>query len=145
MATFAPRYTYGELRLSRINLLYRFLPELKLKYLFRGYHYGSQTYQRFLESNFAWLIAGFAYIALVLTAVQVGLGTRQLQGSAAFNAASAGFTVFSIVIDISAPATDGAEAQTLKNVTSDPESIDWLQIRYVTIEPEYTEGKTGTS
>ncbi|KAK5206617.1 hypothetical protein LTR41_007610 [Exophiala xenobiotica] len=100
MATFAPRYTYGELRLSRINLLYRFLPELKLKYLFRGYHYGSQTYQRFLESNFAWLIAGFAYIALVLTAMQVGLGTRQLQASAAFNAASAGFTVFSIVVPL---------------------------------------------
>jgi hypothetical protein len=33
----------------------------------------------------------------------------------------------------------------LKNVTSDPESINWLQIRYVTIAPEYIEGKTGTS
>lgn len=99
-ANFAPRYTYGELRLSRINLLYRFLPELKLKYLFRGYHYGSQSYQRFLERNFAWLIAGFAYIALVLTAMQVGLQTTQLQTSAAFNAASAGFTIFSIIVPL---------------------------------------------
>lgn len=33
----APRYTYGELRLSRINILYRFLPKLTLEYFFRGY------------------------------------------------------------------------------------------------------------
>ena len=100
LSTFAPRYTYGELRLSRINLLYRFLPELKFKYFFRGYHYGSQTYQTFLERNFAWLVVSFAYLALVLTAMQVGLATEQLQGSAAFNEASYGFTMFSIIVPL---------------------------------------------
>ncbi|KAI1610652.1 hypothetical protein EDD36DRAFT_444578 [Exophiala viscosa] len=99
-SNFAPRYTYGELRLSRINILYRLLPELKLKYFFRGYHYGSRTYQGFLERNFAWLVAGFAYLALVLTAMQVGLATRQLENNAAFNAASYGFTVFSILVPL---------------------------------------------
>jgi hypothetical protein len=105
---YAPRYTYGELRLSRINILYRLLPKLKLEHFFRGYYRGSRTYQGFFERNFAWLIAGFAYLALVLTAMQVGLATRQLEDNAAFNAASYGFTVFSILVPLFAVAVQAA-------------------------------------
>ncbi|KAK5026574.1 hypothetical protein LTS07_007508 [Exophiala sideris] len=106
--SFAPRYTYGELRLSRINILYRLLPKLKLKHFFRGYYYGSQAYQGFLERNFAWLVAGFAYLALVLTAMQVGLATKQLENNTAFNAASYGFTIFAILVPLFAVAVVAA-------------------------------------
>ena len=37
------------------------------------------------------------YIALVLAAMQVGLGTQQLSDNKAFNAASYGFVVFAII------------------------------------------------
>ncbi|KAI1734013.1 hypothetical protein F4680DRAFT_439758 [Xylaria scruposa] len=37
------------------------------------------------------------FIALVLTAMQVGLATEQLRGNAAFQQASYGFTIFDIV------------------------------------------------
>ena len=96
----SPRFMYGELRLSRINFLYRFLPRYKLRNLFRGYNYGNATYQGFIAKNFAWLIIAFIFVTLLLTAMQLGLETRELQNNATFHRASYGFSVFSIILPL---------------------------------------------
>ncbi|KAF6836916.1 hypothetical protein CMUS01_05230 [Colletotrichum musicola] len=71
-----PRFYYGELRLSRLN---------------KG------QYSSFLEDNFAAIATWTLYVAVVLAAMQVGLATEALGESLAFQAASCGFTVFSIL------------------------------------------------
>jgi hypothetical protein len=96
----SPRYLYGELRLSRINLIYRFDPRFRFGHFCRGYHSSSQTFQSFLNRNFGWLLVVFVYFTILLTALQVGLATNQLRDSAPFNAASYGFTVFSLVAPV---------------------------------------------
>src|SRR2546421_2784616 len=93
----SPRYHYGELRLSRINWIYRFDPRFRFRHFCRGYHSSSQTFQSFLNRNFGWLLVVFVYFTILLTALQVGLATNQLRDSAPFNAASYGFTIFSLV------------------------------------------------
>lgn len=82
------RYTYGELKLTRLNWIYRCT--LKSPY-------GYNTYNNFWHDNYARIVSLFAFIALVLTAMQVGLATTRLQHNDAFQRASYGFTVFSIV------------------------------------------------
>ncbi|KAK7928586.1 hypothetical protein PG985_005584 [Apiospora marii] len=83
------RFYYGELRLSRLN---------KLQYLASGTAYMPpwNRYGDFFRDNFAWLASATVYIAVVLTAMQVGLATS-LATNEAFQAASYGFTVFSIL------------------------------------------------
>lgn len=94
----SPRYLYGELRLGRVNLIYRLCRKTRSSKTFlRGYFYGYHTYSSFIEQNFAWVLTVIVYITIVLTAMQVGLGTTELQSSALFNRASYGFTVFSII------------------------------------------------
>ena len=94
----SPRYLYGELRLGRVNLIYRLCRKTRnSKTFFRGYFYGYHTYSSFVEQNFAWVLTVIVYITIVLTAMQVGLATTELQSSTLFNRASYGFTVFSIM------------------------------------------------
>ena len=94
----SPRYLYGELRLGRVNLIYRLCRKTRSsRTLVRGYFYGYHTYSSFVEKNFAWVLTVIVYITIVLTAMQVGLATTELQASTLFTRASYGFTVFSIV------------------------------------------------
>lgn len=94
----SPRYLYGELRLARVNLIYRLCRNTRNSKIFlRGHFYGYHTYSSFVEQNFAWVLTLIVYITIVLTAMQVGLGTTELQSSTLFNRASYGFTVFSIM------------------------------------------------
>ncbi len=90
-----PRYWYGELRLSRLNKIYRFRMVSPL----RGYSLvsGHMSIGELVGENFALLGSLLAYVAIVLTAMQVGLETPQLQFNHAFQNASYGFTVFSII------------------------------------------------
>ncbi len=90
---FNARYEYGELRLGRVNWIYR----LTFRDFMRGYLYGYNRFSVFLTRNFAWLAVAFLYITVVLSAMQVGLATDQLKGSSRFQDASYGFTVFSIL------------------------------------------------
>jgi hypothetical protein len=69
------RFYFGELRLSRVSMIYRYHPAYKLQHVLRGYYDQSRSYQSFLRRNFAWLLAVFVYVTVVLTAMQVGLGT----------------------------------------------------------------------
>jgi len=87
------RFKYGELRLSRLNMIYRITQLALLK----GYRAQYSQYSSFLQDNFAWLAAAIAYLAIVLTAMQVGLATNDLAENNSFQSASYGFTVFSIV------------------------------------------------
>lgn len=87
-----PRFIYGELRLSRLNKIYL----LSRRPLLRGYITHWHQYGAFFRDNFAWLASATVYIAIVLTAMQVGLATSLAQSSA-FQSASYGLTIFSIL------------------------------------------------
>jgi hypothetical protein len=92
------RYHYGELRLSRLNWIYRLSPHTcSTTTLIRGYAYGYNRYSTFVKRNFAWLLVAFVYITIVLTAMQVGLATHRLGNDDRFQNASYGFTIFSIL------------------------------------------------
>ncbi|GKT50953.1 uncharacterized protein ColSpa_11134 [Colletotrichum spaethianum] len=94
-ASVNPRYWYGELRLSRLNKIYR----VRLGYVLRGYSKVAShaVYEDLLQDNFATLAAILGYVVIVLTAMQVGLATDRLVGDSAFQNVSYGFTVFSIL------------------------------------------------
>ncbi|PYH37328.1 uncharacterized protein BO87DRAFT_404404 [Aspergillus neoniger CBS 115656] len=86
------RYLFGELRLSRLNKIYMF----RYGSILRGYHFTYQTYTELFYDYLTPLTATIVYVALALTAMQVGLATK-LGGNVAFQNASYGFTVFSII------------------------------------------------
>jgi membrane-bound metal-dependent hydrolase YbcI (DUF457 family) len=88
-----PRFLRAELRLSRINTISRFthLPP------FNPYLGGWRNYSSLFRDNLAWMAAATVSIALVLTAMQVGLATDQLREDPSFQRASYGFTVFAIL------------------------------------------------
>ncbi|KAL1895034.1 hypothetical protein Sste5346_005454 [Sporothrix stenoceras] len=88
-----PRFLRSELRLSRINTISRFtsLPS------FDPYLRGWRNYGSFFRDNLAWMATAAVFIALVLTAMQVGLATERLQSNADFQRASYGFTIFAIL------------------------------------------------
>ena len=92
------RYHYGELRLARLNWIYRLTSNHRSHVtLIRGYMYGYTKYSEIVQRNFAWVLVAFVYITIVLTAMQVGLTTDRLGQSDTFQNVSYGFTVFSIV------------------------------------------------
>ncbi|KAL9615110.1 MAG: hypothetical protein Q9167_000428 [Letrouitia subvulpina] len=97
----SPRYRYGELRLNRVNWIYRLCSKTRnLQRFARGYFYTYKRYTTLLERNFAWVLTAIAYIAIMLSAMQVGLGTIQLKENKKFNRVSYGFTVFSLVLPL---------------------------------------------
>jgi hypothetical protein len=91
------RYQYGELRLTRLNRIYRWIPTSTwgLRQFVRGYLAPSTWYQEFFKRHFGWYLAVFAFFTVALSVVQVGLAVTDLQGNLAFQSASYGFTVFS--------------------------------------------------
>ncbi|KAI5925870.1 hypothetical protein F4810DRAFT_656497 [Camillea tinctor] len=99
-ANISPRYRYRELRLSRLNKIYR----LRYGYLIRGFSRveSPSFYAEFFADNFGKMAAVLGYVVIVLTAMQVGLATEHLRASDAFQNASYGFTVFSITAPIGA-------------------------------------------
>lgn len=88
------RYQHGELRLSRLNKVYWMHGYL------RGYSFPYESYGEMLNANLAPIGAATIYIALVLTAMQVGLATHQLGDNNAFQNASYGFTIFAITAPV---------------------------------------------
>lgn len=86
------RYIYGELRLNRLNMIYRLTGRS-----LRGYMPEYSQYSSFFQENFTWLASLLAYVVVVLTAMQVGLATSELEKNEAFQAACYGFTVLAIV------------------------------------------------
>lgn len=89
------RFIYGELRLSRLNKIYMLA---RLPFL-RGYLPHWQQYGTYFRDNLAWLATGTVYIAIVLTAFQVGQATSLAENNT-FRSATYGFTVFSILFPL---------------------------------------------
>lgn len=87
------RYRYGELSLSRLNKISFFIHGSFL----RGYRVKERTSPEVFREHLRPITAMTVYIALVLTAMQVGLGTEKLQSNEVFQKVSYGFTVFAIV------------------------------------------------
>lgn len=91
------RFYYGELRLGRLNWIYRLVLREP-----RGYLSGCTTYAAFVRDNVNSLITLFAYTTVVLSAMQVGLATHWLADDYAFGMASYVFSIFSILAPLSA-------------------------------------------
>jgi hypothetical protein len=94
------RYHYGELRLFRLNMIYRLNPAFRLRFAVRGYLTKYHTYHSFFKKNFAWLLVVFAYSSIVLNAMQVGLGSHRLADDLRFQKACYGMAVFSIIAPV---------------------------------------------
>lgn len=91
------RFYYGELRVGRLNWIYRLVLGVP-----RGYLSGCSTYGAFMRDNVNSLITLFAYTTIVLSAMQVGLTTQWLANDFAFGMASYVFSVFAILAPLSA-------------------------------------------
>jgi hypothetical protein len=98
------RYKYGELRLGRLNTIYRLVPPAhSLRNLIRGYRAGSTWYNAFFGRHFKWTLAMFAVLSVLLSALQVGLATSVLQNNHDFQRVSYGLTV-SVLVAVAASA-----------------------------------------
>lgn len=75
------RYQFGELRLGRVNMIYRLAFGTPGRSLMRGYYYGYNEYSRFFSHNLQFLVTVFAYATIVLTAMQVGLALQDDDGA----------------------------------------------------------------
>ncbi|KAH9866518.1 hypothetical protein J1614_008208 [Plenodomus biglobosus] len=89
------RYQFGELRLSRINSIYRI--RYFSTHFVRGYLYGYNRYVVFFQRNFSWILSVFVLFSLVLSAMQVGTSLQKLQGNKTFLKGTHGFVVLSMV------------------------------------------------
>lgn len=99
MAQVDHRYKFGELRLSRLNSLTQ-LRKLVFGQAgsFSGGHMNfPKRYTTFFETRFGWLLAAFAYISVILSTLQVGLGTG-LEESSAFQRLSYVITIGSLAV-----------------------------------------------
>lgn len=84
------RYQYGELRLS---LLYRYSSSVfSVRNLMDGIYAELNLVQGFLQTNFAWLLAVFVYVTIILSPI---LATGRSQGDTLQEATYA-FTITSI-------------------------------------------------
>ena len=63
------RYQFGDLRLGRINTIYR--SRFLFTHFTRGYLYGYNRYVVFFQRNFSWILIVFVFFSLVLSAMQV--------------------------------------------------------------------------
>ena len=88
------RYLYGELRLSRLNQIYRF------RHLERHYFSPYTEYSHFFTSNFAWFFVMFACLSVVLGALQVTLATSYV--TRGFANMAYGFSMFTIALTFGA-------------------------------------------
>ncbi|KAK6502734.1 hypothetical protein TWF506_003309 [Arthrobotrys conoides] len=93
-----PRFWYGELRLSRLNSIYRWRKGL----LWRGYSKiaSHMSYGDLLRDNFHLLAAILGYVVIVLTAMQVGLATERLATNVPFQDVSYGTAVLAMIVPL---------------------------------------------
>jgi hypothetical protein len=91
------RYRYGELRLKRLNHVYRFC-----RGQVRGFYSLDRGYNSFFTRNFGWMVGLFAFLTIILTGMQVVLATGQGQaaGNGLFEEVSYVFGVVSIIIPV---------------------------------------------
>ncbi|XWW93992.1 hypothetical protein V2A60_001931 [Cordyceps javanica] len=88
-----PRFIYGELRLMRIDAILM-LTGQRLIPSFAGRW---NQYRTFVTNNITYIATATVFTGLILAAMQVGLSTDRLKSSRAYQAASEGFNVFTIL------------------------------------------------
>ncbi|KAK5170088.1 uncharacterized protein LTR77_004672 [Saxophila tyrrhenica] len=92
-----PRYKYGELRLGRLNKIYRLI---RGEWLY-GYSslFGAQTYGGFISEHTVAITTTTVYLVVVLSAMQLGMATsaNALIGDSTFRRACYGFAIFAIL------------------------------------------------
>jgi hypothetical protein len=92
------RYHYGELRLSRLNLIYRFSPRtFSMHNLIHGFMSASLGSKAYLIRTFTWLLSLLWLVTIVTSALQVGISTTLLGESKLFQSVSVVFVVASLV------------------------------------------------
>lgn len=89
------RFHFGDLRLGRINSIYR--TRYAHESFIRGYLYGYNRYVVFFQRKFSWILVVFVFFSLVLAAMQVGASVNPLDDDNAFLKSCYGFVVFSMV------------------------------------------------
>jgi len=93
------RYFYGELRLSRLNTMTRFLPSMWSRENFVWGYLSTSTWQQaFFEENFSWLLSAFVCISVILSAIQVGLATQRLNNNLPFENLSYGAALLALAV-----------------------------------------------
>ncbi|PGH21533.1 hypothetical protein AJ80_03201 [Polytolypa hystricis UAMH7299] len=90
------RYHFGELRLGRVNTIYR--ARFLFTHFIRGYLYGYNRYSIWFERNFSWLLGVFVYLSVILSAMQVATSVPPLDEHPTFQKVEYGFVIFSIVL-----------------------------------------------
>ncbi|KAI0155132.1 hypothetical protein GGR57DRAFT_88700 [Xylariaceae sp. FL1272] len=91
------RYIYGELRLSRLNHLYRLgAAGFSLRNLVFGFASASTRFPTFFQRNFGWILAVFVYFSVFLSALQVALATERLGTNNAFQSFAFGIAILAI-------------------------------------------------
>ncbi|KAI8631125.1 hypothetical protein F5Y19DRAFT_425138 [Xylariaceae sp. FL1651] len=99
------RYQYGELRLSRLNHLYRLgAAGLLMWNLVFGFTSRSTRYPAFFQRNFGWVVAVFGYFTVLLSAMQVALATERFRSDTAFQNFSYGIAILSVAFVLVAAA-----------------------------------------
>ena len=83
----------GEIRLSRLNKIFMFTDASVI----RGYLCPWQQNSVLFQEHFRLLAGLTVYTAIILTAMQVGLGTDELKNNHEFARASYGSTVLSVL------------------------------------------------
>jgi hypothetical protein len=95
-ASINKRYIYGELQLDWINMIYRCrFPSTHLR---RAYFSPPASSIASLVRFQVWVLIGFVFFNLVLSAMQVGSSVPGLEGNYTFQRASYGFVVYSMVV-----------------------------------------------
>ncbi|TAQ83335.1 hypothetical protein B7494_g8342 [Chlorociboria aeruginascens] len=97
------RWIYGELRLHRINWIYRLLSRHHGGNLLRGYSPEYREYRAFVENAFAYFLAVFGVLSIILDAFEVALGTDRYHASGTFQNVSGGFAIFAVVAVLAIP------------------------------------------
>lgn len=92
------RYVYGELRLDRLDKIYRYLEGD----LLHGYSplTGSNRYGDYFRKNIAVIGASTVYLVVILSAMSLGRTTTTLKNNEAFEQACYGFAVFAIMLPL---------------------------------------------
>ncbi|KAI0812915.1 hypothetical protein GGR55DRAFT_703634 [Xylaria sp. FL0064] len=99
------RYDYGELRLSRLNHLYRLgAAEFSLWNTVFGFTSRPTRYPAFFQRNFGWILGVFVYFSVLLSAMQVALATEKLGSSIGFQSFSRAIALLSVAFVLLAAA-----------------------------------------
>jgi len=89
------RYEFGELRIRRLNLIYR-IKYFRTHFLW-GYMPRYRSYTPYMERKFAWALIPFGvFLTVILSAMQVGINLPALGTNPTFLDASNGFVIFSM-------------------------------------------------